>query len=299
MERKKEDRSMLMLILLSAVTCGIYGVIFYWKLYKDLNDVCRAREMDDSQKSPNYLVFCLFTIFSCGLYAFYWEYKQGNRVQRAGESYGVRIDENGTTLLLWSILGAFICALGPIVAQYLMIKNINTLCKCYNQEYTQRDGGYGPGYAGGQNVAQGAGYDQNAGYSQNTGDSYAYNSEDTHKPDNSYVDMENDTVGIMPGMLVCKKGDLTGAQIPIHDREVILVGRDSSVCNLVLGDMDISRRHCLIQFSAAENCYFVTDYSSTGVRISGTRPLEKNALTKCSRGTRIVLGNGSNEFLLK
>ena len=46
MERKKEDRSLLIYLLLSIVTCGIYGAIFMWKFVKDLNEVSAAKNKE-------------------------------------------------------------------------------------------------------------------------------------------------------------------------------------------------------------------------------------------------------------
>ena len=80
---------------------------------------------------------------------------------------------------------------------------------------------------------------------------------------------------------------------------MVTIGRDGAASNLVLSDRDISRRHCTVQFNASENCYYVTDYSSLGTRMNGTVQLEREVPTRCSRGTRIILGQGSNEFILQ
>lgn len=107
------------------------------------------------------------------------------------------------------------------------------------------------------------------------------------------------TVGIQPGVLECVSGMFLGARIPMVNQEIVTIGRDPEICNLVLDDPDISRRHCTVQFSAAENCYFVTDYSTTGVVINGSQRLERMALNRCGRGSRLLLGRGRNEFILK
>ena len=213
MERKKEDRSFWVYIGLSLVTCGIYGIIFMWNFIKDLNEVSSAKD-PDGWKSPNYIVLVLLTAVTCGFYILYWIYKVGNTIQRAGEDYDVRIDENGTTLLLWTLLGGL-------------------------------------------------------------------------------------TIGMEHGVLVCTKGSMKGAEIAVLDNEMVTIGRDGAVSNLILPDRDISRRHCTVQFNAGENCYYVTDYSSFGTRMNGSIPLEKEVTTRCLRGTRIVLGQGNNEFLLQ
>lgn len=332
MERKKEDRSLLLYLLLGIVTCGIYALIFFWNLIKDLNDVCRVKEEDDSEKSPNYLILVLLTLVTCGLYLFYWFYKQGNRIRRVGELYGEHIDENGSTYLLWLIFGAFLCGAGPLVGYHLFFKNVNKLCRAYNKEYidgaggNQNNGYQNNGYQNGGN--QNNGY-QNGGYQNGGNQNNGYQNgsyrnggnQNNGYQNNSYqnggnqnggsfgkqadqgayrenVNTQAATIGVQQGELVCTRGGLQGAQIPIRSGEVIMIGRDGTVCNLILADMDISRRHCAVQFGSNELCYFVTDYSSTGVRMNGS-PIPKNVMTKCPRGTKILLGSGSNEFLLK
>lgn len=292
MERRKEDRSLLILILLSVVTCGIYGIIFYWNMYRDINVVCREKENDDSQQSPNYLIACLLTLITCGIYHYYWLYKQGNRMQRVGKEYGIVIEENGTTYLLWGLIGVLLFGVGPLVAMYFMIKNLNRLCTCFNQDYVDN--------VPQRYVSQGS--DQpDYGYLEQNDFSGGNQRNNNYQNDYDNVTRgtESETIGLKPGMLVCTKGFMNGAQIPLQNHEIVTIGRDSAVCNIVLTDMDVSRRHCTVQFSSSENCYYVTDYSSLGVRINGYQRMEKNVLTKCERGTKILLGEGKNEFLLQ
>lgn len=287
MERKKEDRSFLVYIGLSLVTCGIYGIIFMWNFIKDLNEVSSAKD-PDGWKSPNYIVLVLLTAVTCGFYILYWIYKVGNTIQRAGEDYDVRIDENGTTLLLWTLLGGWVCGLGVFVTYHLMFKNMNKICCKYNEEF----------------IDNGVCIQEN---------SYQNNRSYENKPDNSQTAPRNIqaepkdimqtqgglTIGMEHGVLVCTKGSMKGAEIAVLDNEMVTIGRDGAVSNLILPDRDISRRHCTVQFNAGENCYYVTDYSSFGTRMNGSIPLEKEVTTRCLRGTRIVLGQGNNEFLLQ
>lgn len=292
MERKKEDRSLLILILLSAVTCGIYGLIFYWNMFKDINTVCRVKERDNSENTPNYLIYILLCFITCGIYGFYWTYKQGNRIQRVGESYGLRIEENGTSLLLWQLFGTLLCGVGYFVATYFLIRNVNRLCAGYNQEYVydvENSGGY---YQNDPGRSSGGTYDQSL-----AGD--GMNSYEQPYGDMTYASTQGATIGVRSGMLVCTLGELMGAEIPIKDREIVTIGRDGTICNLVLGDMDVSRRHCTVQFMSNEDCYYVTDYSSLGVKLNEYQRMERNVTTRCPRGSKILLGNGNNEFLLQ
>lgn len=294
MERKKEDRSLLIYLLLSIVTCGIYGAIFMWKFVKDLNEVSAAKNKE-SWQSPNYIIVALLTIVTCGIYAFYWLYKIGNTIQRTGEDYGEHIDENGTTFILWSLFGTLLCAAGPFIAYHLMFENMNRICRRYNEEFI--DGHvYEQGNSDGWHDV-----DPNEG-------NRAVNLKKNPSQGGYFVDMpeseeitqmQGSTIGVGNGAIICTKGSMQGAKINILDGEMVTIGRDGAASNLILPDRDISRRHCTVQFNAVENCYYVTDYSSLGTQMNGSVRLEKEMPTRCSRGTRLILGQGNNEFVLQ
>lgn len=124
----KTDRNILMYILLNIVTCGIYGIYFWYMYTVDINKVCAG----DGNESPNYILVWLLSILTCGFYGFYWYYKQGNRLQAAAPRYGLNFQENGTSVLLWMLLGSFLCGIGVFVAIHILIKNLNTLAIEYN-----------------------------------------------------------------------------------------------------------------------------------------------------------------------
>ena len=74
----------------------------------------------------------LLSIVTCGFYAYYWYYKIGNRLQANALRYGLMFQENGTTVLVWQIIGVLLCGLGPIFAMNIIIKNTNALATVYN-----------------------------------------------------------------------------------------------------------------------------------------------------------------------
>ena len=296
MERKREDRSLLTYVLLSLVTCGIYDLIFRWKLINDLNDVSSAKD-PDGWKSPNLIVLILLTLVTCGIYSWYWIYQVGNTICRTGENYGERIDENGTTLLLWSLFGSLLCGAGIFVTYHLMLKNMNTICRRYNEEFIDNAAYAQDSY--GDSYGYDAGGYGNSGSSAQSASSQKRISAAAQQESEETTQMGGWTIGMSHGAIVCTKGSMQGAEINILDGEMVTIGRDGAASNLVLSDRDISRRHCTVQFNAAENCYYVTDYSSLGTRMNGTVQLDREVPTRCSRGTRIILGQGNNEFILQ
>lgn len=131
MRRLQTDRNIVMYILLNIVTCGIYSWYFIYKLAQDVNEMCK----DDGQNTPGLGMFILLSLVTCNFYAYYWYYQLGNRLQANGPTYGMNIQENGTTILLWCIVGLVLCGIGPYIAMHLIIKNTNAMATVYNQMY--------------------------------------------------------------------------------------------------------------------------------------------------------------------
>lgn len=130
----KTDRSIAAYILLSIVTCGIYGLWFFYRLAKDVNTMCTG----DGESTPGLAAFILLSILTCNFYAFYWYYKVGNRLAANAPRYGLSFQENGTSILLWSLVGYITCGIGGLVAMYLIIKNTNALATAYNSRLYAR-----------------------------------------------------------------------------------------------------------------------------------------------------------------
>ena len=95
----------------------------------DVNIACDG----DGENTSGLVAFVLLSLITCGIYAWFWYYNLGNRLAANGPRYGLSIQENGTTVLLWQIFGAFICGIGPFVAMHILIKNSNKICNAYNR----------------------------------------------------------------------------------------------------------------------------------------------------------------------
>ncbi len=93
-----------------------------------MNDVCQG----DGQKTSGLGVYFLLSIVTCGIYSIVWWYKLCNRMAVNAPRYGLMFTENGTTFLLWYLVGALLCGVGPFIAMHFVIKNMNFLCAAYN-----------------------------------------------------------------------------------------------------------------------------------------------------------------------
>lgn len=127
--RLKTDRSILMYIVLTIVTCGLYGFWFIYTMAQDVNTACAG----DGESTSGLVAYIVLSYITCGIYSYYWQYQLGNRLADNAYRYNMRFSENGTTVLLWAIFGSFLCGLGPLIAMNILIKNTNAICSAYNQ----------------------------------------------------------------------------------------------------------------------------------------------------------------------
>lgn len=129
--RLKADRSLIAYILLTIITCGIYSWYFIYALARDVNAACAG----DGKSTAGLIKLVLLSMITCGFYGIYWYYSLGNRLAANAPRYGLNFQENGTTVLLWYLVGVLACGIGPLVAMHIIIKNTNALCGAYNYQH--------------------------------------------------------------------------------------------------------------------------------------------------------------------
>ncbi|MGD9560315.1 MAG: DUF4234 domain-containing protein, partial [Oscillospiraceae bacterium] len=108
--------------------CGIYNLYFWYKYAEDKNTTCQG----DGEETTNYIIAWLLGIVTCSIYIWYWYYKLGNRLQRNAPRYNLAFQENGTTVILWMLVGSLLCGIGMFVAYHILIKNMNAIGNSYN-----------------------------------------------------------------------------------------------------------------------------------------------------------------------
>lgn len=129
-EPLKTNRSLFLLIVLTILTCGIYSWYFYYSIAKDANIICAG----DGEETAGLLKHILLVIVTCGIYEYIWQCQFADRLRRNASRYGVNVDENGTTVILWMFPGSCCCGLGAFVAYHIQIKNINKMARAYNEK---------------------------------------------------------------------------------------------------------------------------------------------------------------------
>ncbi len=127
----RTDRSLLVFILLTIVTCGIYSWVFIYQLIQDVNIACDG----DGEETMNFWLFFLLSLVTCGIFAYVWYYQLGNRLQNNCARYGQPNTEGGTAVLLWMLLGVLLCGIGVFIGWNIIINNTNTVCRGYNRAH--------------------------------------------------------------------------------------------------------------------------------------------------------------------
>lgn len=106
----KQPRSVGLCIVLSIVTCGIYGLYWMYCIHEDVQEVC-GRPMSVSGG-----MVILLTLVTCGIYGIYWSYKMGQLLDTAK---GTPQAYSGIVYMVLSIFGL------SIVAWALMQSELN------------------------------------------------------------------------------------------------------------------------------------------------------------------------------
>lgn len=105
-----QQRGIVMCIVLTFVTCGIYGLYWLYAMTEDANKVS-----GEANPTSGGMVL-LLSLVTCGLYSIYWVYKMGKTLNEAGTKRGVEIQDNSVLYLILTLIG-----LG--IVDYCLIQN--------------------------------------------------------------------------------------------------------------------------------------------------------------------------------
>lgn len=119
-----KERSMFGYIVLSVLTLGIYHIVFWTKISKDVNALCEG----DGSKTMKYIYCWLLNLVTFGISGFVWKYKLAKRLQNNAARYDLKFSESGALVVVLAI----VFALFP-VAQAVLVKNFNAMAVAYNE----------------------------------------------------------------------------------------------------------------------------------------------------------------------
>ena len=94
-----QKRNVATAIILSLVTCGIYGIIWFIQMTNDANTVANK-----PNATSGGMAFIL-TLVTCGIYGFIWAYQLGAKLDDAYAAKGLATGNRAIVYLLLTIFG--------------------------------------------------------------------------------------------------------------------------------------------------------------------------------------------------
>ena len=249
--RLPTDRAMWKVILLSMVTFGIYGIIVYSKMSTEINIVATPH---DGKNTMHYcLVFFLLGPITFGIFTIVWVHTFCARIQNELRLRGIDYDFGPSTFWLWGVLGSLIIV-GPFIFSHKLFKSFNMMNEHFNAFGNDVYGRFENSAVAGSGVHNAA----------------------AQEPADNYVapSSESETVSFeKSGLIVGVKGNWAGYDFEVKPGEEIIIGKDPSMASIVVDSScrETSRRHVGISYNAASGSYVVTDYSSNGTWVNGTK----------------------------
>ena len=113
-------RSIAASIVLTLITCGIYGLYWIACMANDLN------ALEDNHEGTTGGMVVVLSIVTCGIYTVYFIYQASKRVYFLFEDYGVRTSDNSTVNLILMI-GGYIVGGVSLVAYGILQNDMNHL----------------------------------------------------------------------------------------------------------------------------------------------------------------------------
>lgn len=109
------QRDILTALILSIVTCGIYGIYWFVKLVDDVNKAANDQEAFSGG------ITCLLSLVTCGIYGVYWYYQAGKKMNYAKQVRNMPVTDNAEILYL------VIALVAPIVNMCLIQSDLNRM----------------------------------------------------------------------------------------------------------------------------------------------------------------------------
>jgi drug/metabolite transporter (DMT)-like permease len=111
-----KQRDIAIAVILTIVTCGIYGIYWLIVLTDEIGEVSGDRSISG-------VMAFLLTMVTCGIYGYYWAYKMGQQLTAAKQARGMIVSSTELSVL-YLILQLF----GLSIVNYCLMQNeLNTM----------------------------------------------------------------------------------------------------------------------------------------------------------------------------
>ena len=114
-----KEKSIALNVVLTFVTCGLYGFYWLYTIAKDLNDLCASQHQE---KGADPFLVVVLSIVTCGIYQIYYMYKAGKMVSSLTKN-GQHLSDDSVVLMVLAILQL------SLVSYCILQSNINGLTK--------------------------------------------------------------------------------------------------------------------------------------------------------------------------
>lgn len=91
-----QKREIVTCILLSIITCGIYGIVWFINLTDDVAYVSGDHELNGGKAF-------LFSLITCGIYGYFWAYKIGKDLNQARIDHNIPASDNSVLYVILQI----------------------------------------------------------------------------------------------------------------------------------------------------------------------------------------------------
>lgn len=113
-----EQRDIAVSIVLAVVTCGIYGLVWHYRMMREI-----AADLGRTDINPGVEILLIF--LTCGIYGMYLCYKYPKLVNEMQARRGLPVNDISVMTLLLAVFGL------PIVSHALMQSELNNIWKLY------------------------------------------------------------------------------------------------------------------------------------------------------------------------
>ena len=120
------DRNVVVVILLSLVTFGIYSLVLHCKLSREINLTARG----DGQNTMHYLGALLLGMITFGIYTLVWTHKYSERVGSEATRRNTGISFGATDFWIYSVLLGF-----TIICPFIYLHKLLTATNAINTSY--------------------------------------------------------------------------------------------------------------------------------------------------------------------
>ena len=127
----KSGRNFIVVLLLSIITFGIYGIVFFSVISSDINQIASRY---DGKKTMHYcLLLFIVAPITLGIGAIVWMHRLCGRMGDELVRRNLPVTFNSSTFWLWNVLGALIIV-GPFVFLHKLCKAADALADDYNEK---------------------------------------------------------------------------------------------------------------------------------------------------------------------